>query len=124
MGFWSRSKSVAEDAQAALEQPKLTDEDAQAAKEPTLDHSGSILERFEGVQSAPRIGRGESRSTFAKIDFFRLGDPLSRDFGSPETPRSASGLPLGALWGALDPLGPCLGLPKGAQREPLSLIHI
>ena len=25
-------------------------------------------------KSAPRIGRGESRSTFAKMDFFRLGD--------------------------------------------------
>ena len=70
----SRSESVAEGARGAFERPKVIEGDAQAAQEPTLDHSGSILERFEGVQSAPRIGRAESRSTFATIDFFRLGD--------------------------------------------------
>ena len=68
----SRSDAVLEGAQAALERPNLTEEDAQAAQEPTLVHSGSILELFGGVQSAPRIGRAESRSTSAKIDFFRL----------------------------------------------------
>ena len=73
-GIPSRSRSVAEGAQAALEQPNLTEEDAQAAQKPTLEHSESILELFGGVQSAPHIGRGESRSTFAKIDFFRIGD--------------------------------------------------
>ena len=85
----------------------MTEEDAQAAQKPTLEHSGSILELFGGVQSAPRIGRGESRSTFAKIDFFRLGDRLFLDFASPEASQerswALSGLSLGTLgrsWGA------------------------
>ena len=98
LGVLSRPGSVAEGAQAALERPNLTEEDAQAAQKPTLEHSGSILELFGGVQSAPRIGRGESRSTFAKIDFFFAA---VTDFFSilplPMPPRSALGLSLGCL---------------------------
>ena len=44
----SRSESVAERAQAALERPNLTEEGAQAAQERTLEHSGSILELSGG----------------------------------------------------------------------------
>ena len=84
LGVLRRSESAAEGAQGALERPNLTEEDAAAAQEPTLEHSGSILELFGGVQSAPRIGRRESRSTFAKIDFFCLGDRLFLDFAFPE----------------------------------------
>ena len=84
LGARSQPGSVAEGAQAALERPNLTEEDAQAAQGPTLEHSGSILERFGGVQSAPRIGRAEPRSTFANIGFFRLGDRLFLDFAFPE----------------------------------------
>ena len=36
LGARSRSELVAEGAQAALERPNLTEEDAQAAQEPTL----------------------------------------------------------------------------------------
>ena len=61
-------------AQAGLERSNLIKEEAEAAQEPTVEHSGSILEVLGGVQSAPRIGRGESRSTFAQIDFFPLDD--------------------------------------------------
>ena len=82
-GARSRSEAVLEGARSALERPKVTEGGPQAAQEPTLDHSGSILERFQGVQSAPRIGRAESRSTFAKIDLFRFGDRLLLDFAYP-----------------------------------------
>ena len=122
LGVRNRSEAVVEGAQAALERPNRIEEDAQGAQEFTLEHSGLILERFEGVQSAPRIGRAESRSTFAEIDFFRLGDPLSRDFGSPETSQerfwALSGRSLGSLgrsWaspGERPPLG-TLGVPFG-----------
>ena len=101
----------------------MTKGSAQAAQEPTLDRSGSILERFQRVRSAPRIGRAESRSTFAKINFFRFGDPLFLDFAFPEVPQTRSwalsGRSLGALgrsWGALgDPKGALglLGVPFG-----------
>ena len=84
LGVRSRPGSVAESAQAALERPNFTEKDAQAAQEPTLEPSVSILELFGGVQSAPRIGRGESRSTSAKIDFFHFGDRLFLDFAPPE----------------------------------------
>ena len=97
LGVRNRSEAVVEGAQAALERPNRIEEDAQRAQEPTLEHSGLILERFEGVQSAPHIGRAESRSTFAKIDFFRLGDRLFLDFPLPRPPRSALGLSLGSL---------------------------
>ena len=60
------------------------------------------------VQSVPRIGRGESRSTFAKIEFFRLGDRLVLDFASPEAsqerpwaPSARSLRTLGRSWDAL-----------------------
>ena len=108
MGHRSRSKSVAEGARGALELPEGTAVGAQAAQGPTLDRSGSILKRFQEVRSAPRIGRAESRSTFAKIDFFRFGDRLLLDFASPEVPQSRSWAPsgrssgtLGRAWGAL-----------------------
>ena len=66
-----------------------------------MEHSGLILERFEGVQSAPRIGRAESRSTFAKIDVFRLGDRLFLDFASPEASQERSWAPSGRSLGTL-----------------------
>ena len=118
LGARSRSEAVLEGARSALERPKMTEGGPQAAQEPTLDHSGSILERFQGVQSAPRIGRAESRSTFAKIDF----SASVTDFcliWSPQTPlRVAFGLPLGALWGPLA----ALGVPWGSSRAPLGLL--
>ena len=84
LGARSRSEAALEGARSVLERPKVTEGGPQAAQEPTLDHSGSILERFQGVQSAPRIGRAESRSTFAKIDFFRFGDRFLLDLVSPD----------------------------------------
>ena len=119
LGVRNRSEAVVEGAQAALEQPNRIEEDAQGAQEPTLEHSGLILERFEGVQSAPRIGRGESRSTFAKIAFFRLGDPLSRDFGSPETSQKRSWAPSGRSLGSLGRSWASPGAPKGRPWVPL-----
>ena len=113
LGVRSRSRSVAEDAQAALERPNLTEEDAQAAQEPTLEHSGSILWLSGGVPSAPRIGRGESRSTFAKIDFFRLGDRLFLDFASPEASQERSWAPSGRSLGTLGRSWDAPGAPKG-----------
>ena len=108
LGVRSRSESVAEGARGAFERPKVTEGGAQAAQEPTFEHSGSIFERFEGVQSAPRIGRAESRNTFAKIDLFRFGNRLLLDFDAPEASQgrswASSGRSLGTLglsWGVL-----------------------
>ena len=115
MGGRSRSESVAEGAQAALEQPKLTEENAQAAQEPTLDHSGMILERFKGVQSAPRIGRAESRSIFAKIDFLRLGDRLFLDFASPEASQERS---WASSWRSLGTHGRSWDAPGAPKGRP------
>ena len=84
LGRRSRSEAVIEGARSALERPKVTEGGVQAAQEPTLDHSGPILERSQGVLSAPRIGRAESRSTFAKIDLFHFGGRLLLDLASPE----------------------------------------
>ena len=88
---------------------------AQAAQGPTLEHSGSILDRFQGVRSAPRIGRAESRSTFAKIDFFRFGDRLLLDFASPEVPQSRSWAPSGRSLGTLGRAWGALGGPQGCS---------
>ena len=84
LGARSRSEAALEGARSVLERPKVTEGGPQAAQEPTLDHSGSILERFQGVRSAPRIGRAESRSTFAKIGLFHFGGRLLLDLASPE----------------------------------------
>ena len=96
----------------------MTEGGPQAAQEPTLDHSGSILERFQGVQSAPRIGRAESRSTFAKIDFFRFGDPLLLDFPFPEASQGRFWAPFRRSLEPLAALEVPLGLPKGALGPP------
>ena len=90
----------------------MTEGGAQAAQEPTFEHSGSILERFQGVQSAPRIGRAESRSIFAKIDFFRLGDRLFLDFASPEASQERSWAPSGRSLGTLGRSWDASGAPK------------
>ena len=113
LGVRSRSGSLAEVAQAALERPNLTEEDAQAAQEPTWEHSASILERFGGVQSAPHIGRAESRSTFAKIDFFRLVDRLFLDFASLEASQERSWALSGRSLGTLGRSWDAPGAPKG-----------
>ena len=115
LGVRNRSEAVVEGAQAALERPNRIEEDAQGAQEPTLEHSGLILERVEGVQSAPRIGRGESRSTFAKIDFFRLGDHLFLDFAFPQASQERSGAPSGLSLGTL---GRSWGAPGAPQGRP------
>ena len=114
LGARSRSEAALEGARSVLERPKVTEGGPQAAQEPTLDHSGSILERFQGVQSAPRIGRAESRSTFAKIDFFRFGGPLLLDFTFPETSQGRFWAPSRRSLEPLAALGVPLGLPKGA----------
>ena len=92
----------------------MTEGHAQAAQEPTLDHSGSILETFQGVQSARRIGRAESRSTFTKIDLFRFGDRLLVDFAPPEGSQGRSWAPSERSLDPLVALGVPLGVPKGA----------
>ena len=104
----------------------MTEEDAQAAQKPTLEHFGSILELFGGVQSAPRIGRGESRRTFAKIDFFCLGDRLFLDFASPEASQERSWAPSGRSLGTLGRSWDAPEAPKGRPWVSLglSLIHI
>ena len=114
-GVLSRSESVAEGARGAFERPNVIEGGAQAAQEPTLDDSGSILRGFQGVQSAPRIGRAESRSTFAKIDFFRLGDRLFLDFASPEASQERSWAPSGR---SLATLGRSWGAPGAPQGRP------
>ena len=93
--------SVAEGTRGAHKRPKVTEGSAQAAQEPTLDRSGSTLERFQRVRSVPRIGRAESRSTFAKIDFFRFGDRLLLDLASPEVSQGRSWAPSGRSLGSL-----------------------
>ena len=80
-----------------------------------MDDSGSILEGFQGVQSAPRIGGAESRSTFAKIIFFRIGDRLFLDFGSPEASQERSWAPSGRSLGTL---GRSWGAPEAPQGRP------
>ena len=119
MGRRSRSKSVAEGARGALERPKVTEEGAQAALEPTLNHSGSILERFQGVGSAPRIGRAESRSTFAKIDVFHFGGRLLLDLTFPEASQDRS-------WArsrrSLGSLGRSWGGPGASQGRPWAVL--
>ena len=107
LGARSRSEAALEGARSVLERPKVTEGGPQAAQEPTLDHSGSILERFQGVQSAQNIGRAESRSTFAKIDFFRFGDRFLLDLVSPDASQDRFWAPsrrslgtLGRSWGA------------------------
>ena len=87
---------------------------AQAAQGPTLEHSGLILEQFQGIQSAPRIGRAELRSTFAKIDLFRFGGRLLLDLAFPEASQGRSWAPYGRSLGLLVALGVPLGIPKGA----------
>ena len=67
------------------------------------------------MQSAPRIGRAESRSIFAKIDFFRLGDRLFLDFASPEASQERSGAPSGLSLGTL---GRSWGAPGAPQGRP------
>ena len=114
LGARSRSEAALEGARSVLERPKVTEGGPQAAQEPTLNHSGSILERFQKVQSVPRIGRAESRSTFAKIDFFRFGDRLFLDVASPEVPQSSSWALSGRSLGPLVALGGPRGIPKGA----------
>ena len=98
-----------------MERPNLTEDDAQAAQERILDHSGSILGRFEAIQSAPRIGRGESRSTFAEIHFFRLGERLFLDFASPEASHECSWAPSRRSLGTL---GRSWDVPGGPQERP------
>ena len=119
MGHRSRSKSVAEGARGALERPKGTEGGAQAAQGPTLDRSGSIFERFQGVRSAPRIGRAESRSTFAKIDLFHFGGRLLLDLASPEAFQRRS-------WAlsrrSLGTLGRSWGAPGASQGRPWAVL--
>ena len=115
LGVQSRSESVAEGAQAALERPNLIEQGAQGSQESILNHFRSILERFLGVQSAPRIGRAESRSTFAKIDIFPLGDRLFLHFAFPEVSQKRSGVPSRR---SLDTLGGSWGVPGGRQGRP------
>ena len=112
MGARSQSEAALEGARSVLERPKVTEGGPQAAQEPTLDHSGLILERFQGVQSAPRIGRAESRSTFAKIDFFLFGGRLLLDLASPEASQGRSWAPFGR---SLGPLGRSWGFPGDPQ---------
>ena len=112
LGRRSRSEAVIEGARSALERPKVTEGGVQAAQEPTLDHSGPILERSQGVLSAPRIGRAESRSTFAKIDLFRFGGQLLLDLASPEASQGRSWAPFGR---SLGPLGRSWGFPGDPQ---------
>ena len=100
LGVRSRSESVAKGAQAALERPNLIEKGAQGSQESILNHFRPILERFQGDQSAPRIGRAESRSTFAKLDLFRFDDRLLLDFTYPEASRGRSLGTLGRSWGA------------------------
>ena len=118
LGARSRSEAVLEGARSALERPKVTEGGPQAAQEPTLDHSGSILERFQGVRSAPRIGRAESRSTFAKIDFFRFGDRFLLDLVSPDVSQGRFWAPSRRSLGTLA----ALGVPWGSSRAPLGLL--
>ena len=122
LGRRSRSEAVIEGARSTLERPKVTEGGVQAAQEPTLDHSGPILGRSQGVLSAPRIGRAESRSTFAEIDFFRFGDRLLLDFASPEVPQSRSWAPSGRSLGTL--AWSRLGCPWGSPRVLLGLLGV
>ena len=92
----------------------MTEGGPQAAQKLTLDHSGLILERFQGVQKL-RASAGPSRGAllpksnfFASMTDFCLILPLEMPL------RIALGLPLGALWGPLASLGVPLGLPKSA----------
>ena len=78
-----------------------------------MEHSGSILGGFQEVQSAPRIGRAESRSTFAKIDCFRLGDRLFLDFAFPEASQERSWALSGRSLGTLGRSWDAPGVPKG-----------
>ena len=66
---------------------------------------------FGAVQSAPRIGRSESRSTFDEFDFFRLGNVFWLDFGSPER----------ALESSTALSGHCLGLLSRSRGIPVAL---
>ena len=65
------------------------------------------------TSAGPSRGALLLKSTFfvSVTDFFSIL-PL------PRPPRSALGLPLGALWGLLVALGTPLGLPKGALGSP------
>ena len=119
LGARSRSEAVLEGARSALERPKVTEGGPQAAQELTLDHSGPILGRFQGVRSTPRIGRAESRSTFAKIDLFRFGGQLLLDLASPEASQGRSWAPSGR---SLGPLARSWGVPGGPQGRPSAFL--
>ena len=119
LGARSRSEAALEGARSVLERPKVTEGGPQAAQGPTLDRSGSIFERFQGVRSAPRIGRAESRSTFAKIDFFRFGDRLLLDLASPEASLGRSGAPFERSLGSL---GRSWGAPGSPQGRPWAFL--
>ena len=71
LGARSRSESVVERARSALERSKMTEGGPQAAQEPTLDHSGSILERFQ-VSKVLRASAGPSRGALLPKLIFSL----------------------------------------------------
>ena len=75
---------------------------------------------FGAVQSAPRIGRSASRSTFDEFDFSRLGNVFWLEFGPPEraleSSTALSGHHLRLLsrsWGISVALKGALGAPWG-----------
>ena len=66
-----------------------------------------------------RASAGASRGArLLNSTFFTSVSDIFAILPVPRTPRSALGLPVGALGGALDALGPPLGLPKGALGYP------
>ena len=66
-----------------------------------------------------RASAGASRGALLlKSTFFTSVTDFFSILPLPRPPRSALGLPLGALWGLLVALGTPLGLPKGALESP------